>query len=478
MDKYPILMSNYELHVTSSDCTLMYVKKKADLPRNRLGMSEYQQWTLPRLAAEYLLRCNGQTSHVDICKSLDAPFTIVMDRIASSLESVAGVLSFGREQSVSQPGLFSTGSFDSLAPLHISVEITDTCNFMCEHCYVSASPSKLSKRNHHPMVHLLDDMRDSGVKVIELTGGECTTHPQFKEILARASRNFHLVAVVTNGFLLGRRDGLAEYVASFDNVCVQISIDGMRDFHDKFRQKAGAFDAACAAIPPLKERGTVVRIAMTVTEENIDQVEDVFLLAKKLGVDAFAAAPVTNFGRGEKYAMCPDSDRNVQRALSEVLAPYASDPLFDANRFSIEHQQKTKQINCGAGWRSFGLNGSTGELRSCLYLTDSKKFGSVDKTGFADIFRDPEMEMFKNAPSPSASLESCRSCEYIDQCKGCFAKAFEVSESVYPECPWRAKWFPGMTMSLPKSSDPISGTVLVQLEGRQSTAASYAGRKL
>ena len=472
LEKYPILRDDYELHLTSSDCTLFYVQKEEGLPKNRMGMREYNQWNLPRLAAEYLIRCDGQTKHADICRSLEVPFTIVMDRIANSLVKETGVIIIGGEPSLSQPSLFLTGSFDSLAPLHISVEITDTCNFLCDHCYVSASPSKLGKRDHDPMIHLLDDMRDGGVKVVEITGGECTTHPQFKEILAHASHNFHLVAVVSNGFLLGKREDLADYVASFDNVCVQISIDGKRDFHDKFRKKVGSFDAACTAILPLKNHGAIVRIAMSVTEENVEQVEDVFLLAKELGVDAFAAAPVTNFGRGAKFTMCPDTDRNLQQAISEALAPYADDSLFDANRLTLELMQKTKQINCGAGWRSFGLNGATGELRSCLYLADSKKFGSVDKKGYAEIFRDRQMQMFKDAPSPSACLETCRSCVYIDQCNGCFAKAFEVSESEYPECPWRKKWFPGVTMSLSGSSDPRSDFLQIQLKDGRSTASN------
>lgn len=472
LEKYPVLRGDYELHLTSSDCTLFHVRKEKGLPKNRLGMREYQQWNLPRLSAEYLIKCDGQTRHEDICRSLDVPFAIMMDRIAKSLERETGVVSLCREPSLLQPNLFLTGSFDSLAPLHISVEITDVCNFLCDHCYVSASPSKLGKRGHDPMVHLFDDMRDGGVKVIELTGGECTTHPQFGEILAHASRNFHLVAIVSNGYLLGKRKELAELVASFNNVCVQVSIDGMRDFHDKFRKKMGSFDAACNAVRLLKSHEAIIRIAMTVTEENVNQVADVFLLARDLGVDAFAAAPVTNFGRGNKFAMCPDIDRNLQQALSEALAPYAEDPLFDANRLSLEHLQKTKQVNCGAGWRSFGLNGATGEVRSCLYLTDSKKFGSIDQKGFAEIFRDREMQMFRNAPSPSTSLETCKSCAYIDQCKGCFAKAFEVSESKYPECPWRAKWFPGMTMSLSRSGDPRYDLLQIELKDRLSTTSN------
>jgi len=55
--------------------------------------------------------------------------------------------------------------------------------------------------------------------------------------------------------------------------------------------------------------------------------------------------------------------------------------------------------NCGAGWKTFALNGATGEVRSRLFLADSKKFGSVDRDAYGNIFRSEYMVMFRNAPS-------------------------------------------------------------------------------
>ena len=183
-----------------------------------------------------------------------------------------------------------------------------------------------------------------------------------------ASSVFHLIAVVSNGYLLGTRDGLADWLASFDNVCVQISIDGRKEFHDTFRKKAGSFEACCEAIRRLKRHGIIVRVAMSVTPENIDQVEDVFLLSKELGADAFSPAAITSFGRAANLGMCAEKDHELQRSISKILAPYATDPLLGADRMSLQMSQRNKAINCGAGWRSFALSGATGEIRSCLFL--------------------------------------------------------------------------------------------------------------
>jgi radical SAM protein with 4Fe4S-binding SPASM domain len=446
-DQFPVVQAHFELHLTREELTLIHAKRASGLPKRKLGMEVYNQWHLPRLSAEYLLQCDGQTSHAEIGRRLQLPFPFLADQIAHHLMTTTGVLAMSTVPVTLAPSLWVTGSFDSYAPLHMSVEITDTCNFRCDHCYVSASPEKLGRREGEDLFSLFATMRENGVRVVELTGGECTTHPEFKEILACAARNFHLVAIVSNGYLLGTRDGLAEYVGSFDNVACQVSIDGNEAFHDAFRKKPGSYASAVEAVRKLKSLGLGVRVAMSVTADNVDQVVHVFKLAKELRADAFAAAPTTGFGRGADISGCGSKDRHLQHRVSELLSPFAGDRLFEANRLSAKSMMESTNQNCGAGWRSFGLNGATGEVRSCLYLADSKKFGSVDQMSYSDLFKQQEMDFFRHAPSPSPHLETCTGCEHISECRGCFAKAFLVSETKHPSCAWRAHYFPGMSLA-------------------------------
>lgn len=453
---YPVPAENYELHLTSSVCRLFRVVKDPGLPHDRLGLADYQQWTLSSTTAAYLSLCDGVRSHSEIAAGLTLPFAVMAERIAHHLAEETGAIRLCSTPNMNSPRPFVTGSFYSMAPLHFSVEITDTCNFTCDHCYVSASPLKHGRRSGADLIALFKEMWRGGVKIVELTGGECTTHPDFERVLTVAAETFHLVGIVTNGYLLGRRADLVAFVARFPNVCAQVSLDGIGTYHDKFRKHDGAFDAACAAITALAQRGVIVRVGMSVTPDNVDQVRDVFLCAKRLGARAFSAAPVTGFGRGSTLGMTCHADRAVQAGITAALEPFRDDPLLRANQQAVEKQRAAGDINCGAGWRSFGINGKTGEIRSCLYLADSKKFGSVDRENYNDIFERPEMAMFRDAPSPSPMLETCRDCGYVSECTGCFAKAFRVSETVFPDCPWRAKYFPGMRLSeSPRENAPI-----------------------
>lgn len=462
-DLYPVPQPGYSLHLSASESTLFHVEKADAEAGDRLGFRTYDQWKLHPQVARYLAACDGRATHGEIGERLGGGLNsligpLLAEQAAQAL-APSRVLAF-RTRPARSTGWRVTGGLDSFAPLHISFEITDTCNFRCDHCYVSASPEKHGRKNGRDTMEQLDRLADAGVVIVELTGGECTTHPEFREILAHAAARFHIVGIISNGYLLGKRPDLARFVASFPNVIVQISLDGMRDFHDRFRHMPGSFDAACAAIRMLKQGGTFVRIGVTATDANLDQIEDLFFLAKELEADALGVAAASSFGRGAELVQCGETERQIGARLDAILRPHADDPLFDALRREREGLKADKSINCGAGWRSFALN-QDGTVRSCLFLADSKKFGNIDSEDYGEVFRRPEMRLFHDAPSPGTA--ECLGgqpdggdgpCRHLGECIGCFAKAFRVTETVYPECPWRARYFPGMTLAA--SSDAIA----------------------
>jgi radical SAM protein with 4Fe4S-binding SPASM domain len=464
MESYPCPLPHHALHVTARDSFLYRTRRaKEAVDKAHFGFEEFKQWHVPPLTARYLARCDGRTTHGEIARELGEGVPhlgeLLANQVAQVLVEDIGAIEMRDRPIEGPPAMKVTGGFDSFAPSHISFEITDTCNFRCDHCYVSASPEKHGRKNGAETMAMLDRLAEHGVRVVELTGGECTTHPEFKEILHHASEAFLLVGVITNGYLLGRRADLAEFVAQHANVMVQVSLDGLRDFHDRFRGMEGSFDMACEAIRRLRARGTFVRLAMSVSSDNLDHVEGVFLLARELGVNVFSVAPVTTFGRGAGLMGCPEMEFHVMHRLNEILAPYADDPLFEALRRERAGSADRHEINCGAGWRSFALN-SDGRVRSCLYLVDSKKFGNLDTEDYDEIFRRKEMHMFRNAPSPGGAEcqgpqpDGSERCRYLPVCTGCFAKALRVSETDYPQCPWRAKWFPGMKLAL-EEPEPV-----------------------
>jgi radical SAM protein with 4Fe4S-binding SPASM domain len=338
-----------------------------------------------------------------------------------------------------------TGGDDGFYPIHATFEIIETRNFTCEHCYYQSSPSKTGRVSLEQSRQIMDVLAARGVRCIELTGGECTIHPDFCEILAYATKRFDLVAVISSGYRIGTSEAIAEAVCAAPNVMVQISIDAIGERHDRFRKHPRAFDAAVRAVRVLQDAGIVTRIASSISEANIDQVEELYQLGKMLRVQKHSFASVAPLGRGCNISDSGAGSRAVHDAIEQQLAPHRDDPVLNNYAEVPGIAEYGESRNCGAGWRTVAVD-YEGNVRACNYSRRSKQLGSVLADDYGAIFAQQASFFFHNAPSPGG--KDCVGCAFYTHCRGCFVKAFMVSETEYPECPWRRHWFPGMSLSL------------------------------
>ncbi|MEI8213228.1 MAG: radical SAM protein [Planctomycetota bacterium] len=112
------------------------------------------------------------------------------------------------------------------------LEITDNCNLTCPMCYAHSQPG-LKHRSVEQAIAAMDALvaSEGRVEVLQLSGGEPTTHPQFFEILdAALARPIDYVMVNTNGIRLARDPKLVDKLAQHrDRVEVYLQMDGMED---------------------------------------------------------------------------------------------------------------------------------------------------------------------------------------------------------------------------------------------------------
>lgn len=98
------------------------------------------------------------------------------------------------------------------------LEINDHCNLACPVCYASSGPD----RPEHKPLAVIENMLDAicanegEPDVVQISGGEPTTHPEFFAILDAAKRRpiRHLM-LNTNGLMIAREPGFAERLASY-----------------------------------------------------------------------------------------------------------------------------------------------------------------------------------------------------------------------------------------------------------------------
>ncbi|MFK4106980.1 radical SAM protein [Streptomyces sp. NPDC019531] len=323
-----------EIHRTAGGGYLMVYKDDANSVSKR-GFE--QQFETEKYFLRFLELADGTRTYRQIIDQFTMDFGDLFGP-ALATQAAAAALEVGlcevRDQSGKEvAGVHRiTGSSESYQPIHATFEIIETCNFTCTHCYYSSSPSKRGRISLDEAIEVIDLLAERGVRVLELTGGECTIHPDFREILAHVAKRFVLVAVITNGYLLGTRPDLLEYVASCRNVVVQVSIDGLEEHHDRWRRHRGSFRAACAALSRLVERGTPARMASSISESNLHEVVPLFQLAKEMYVAAVAFSPIAALGRGCNVTDPGLGAEHVVRSINDQLKTIPERPAPTSTR--------------------------------------------------------------------------------------------------------------------------------------------------
>jgi pyruvate-formate lyase-activating enzyme/diadenosine tetraphosphatase ApaH/serine/threonine PP2A family protein phosphatase len=191
--------------------------------------------------------------------------------------------------------LFGTALF----PPRLWVYSNFHCNLACDYCVVASSPSARKRQlSAERFASLVDEALREGFHEIYLTGGEPFAHPQIVEMVEYASDRMTTV-VLTNAMLFtGRRRRELARLADRTTLTLQSSIDGASAAtHDSWRG-AGSWVKAMDGLRYATDLGLALRVAMTSTPDNGDEVEELRGMLSTLGItgEDFAVRPLVQRG--------------------------------------------------------------------------------------------------------------------------------------------------------------------------------------
>jgi hopanoid biosynthesis associated radical SAM protein HpnH len=185
-------------------------------------------------------------------------------------------------------------------PLLVELEPLFQCNLACSFCGKIQHPEHILKQRM-PVDQALAAIEECGAPMVSIAGGEPLVHPEVHVIASELLRRKKFVFLCTNAILL--RNKLDNFKPSPYFTWV-IHLDGLRERHDQFVERAGIFDKAVAAIAEAKARGfrvaTNTTFLSTDTPETVREVLD--YLNDELKVDAMQISPAY------AYEKAPDQD--------------------------------------------------------------------------------------------------------------------------------------------------------------------------
>jgi len=320
-------------------------------------------------------------------------------------------------------------------------ESTVRCNLACAHCRRIETADEAARQDlgTAEFGRVLDSAASLGKPIIVFSGGEPLMRGDW-EILADHARSLRLpTALATNGTLVD--EPLAKRIAAAGFRRVSISLDGAdAPTHDAFRRVRGSFQRALAGIAHLRAAGMPMQVNATIAAHNVDQLDKLYALVRKIDVEAlhlFLLVPVgCGMEIGESHQLAAES---YEKVLQWVLDRQAEGQIELKATCAPHYYRLAAQRAKAAGAAGPAMAGHhgrgcmcgvsvafvshKGEVFPCGYLPVN--CGSVREKTFAEIWRGSEV--FAKLRDYETLLGRCGRCEFKGLCGGCRARAFALT---------------------------------------------------
>jgi len=292
-----------------------------------------------------------------------------------------------------------TGGSTPPSPPFLILFINSICNQTCEHCFYWKN---LNRRDDLTLDEILRLSSELGkVENLNLSGGEPFLRKEFGEICRAFIRNngVRQIYVPTNGSSTDRTIASVEEVLSEDSLAlfaIEISLDGMPEYHNRFRGMKDAFERAMRtydALTLVQEKDPRLRIhsISTATGENMDEIARLtkFLYERCPAMDHHNIALIR--GDRKNPSLTGPSLENYRRLYGYVKALWAPreerrfgslvEPMLQWAKTRTA-EEKRQVVPCSAG-RLSAVVYSNGDVSVC---ETHAPIGNLREKSFQEIW--------------------------------------------------------------------------------------------
>ena len=317
-------------------------------------------------------------------------------------------------------------------------DVNNECNLNCKHCRVIEKTKKEPALSLKQAKELLSQLYYCGITKLNLSGGEPFLRKDFFDILDYAEK-FEDIVITTNCTLLDETK--CQKLATYSNIRLSISIDGLESIHDEFRGKQGTFKKIMETLPILRQNNIKFSIRYTISKETIKDAKEVLKLAAENGAEDFNTRRVILSGNANKELLVSNEEyKNIIKELIQESKKFKINfrtgdptliPIFP-EVFGIDIKEANQYYaGCQAGDEIIYID-YKGNVGACSYIPI-----------FADNIKDKPLDEILQTNKLFITLQQykenlkgkCKQCIYNSICGGCRATAYALKNSLLEEDP-------------------------------------------
>jgi radical SAM protein with 4Fe4S-binding SPASM domain len=314
-------------------------------------------------------------------------------------------------------------------PVHVVWEITLACNLKCGHCGSRAGKRRTDELSTAECLDVVHQLAAAGTREVTLIGGEAYLRRDWLEIAAEIARLGMHCGLQTGARGLTRERIEAAHAAGIR--AMGVSVDGLRDLHDRIRGVAGSHDQAMRAIRDIAEVGIEPGVNTQINTLSMPQLTDVFDEITAAGAKYWQVQLTVAMGNAVDNAamlLQPHQIVDVVDTLATLyhrgrdigfrLLPGNSIGYF--GRHEAAWRSYTTEIThwngCTAGETAIGLE-ADGTIKSCPSLPKSHYAGGETRSvSIEQALQNLAGRTVRRDGNRGRSF--CGSCYYWNACQG------------------------------------------------------------
>ena len=303
-------------------------------------------------------------------------------------------------------------------------ELTLRCNEQCFHCGSRCSGREIDGLPVEKYQEILDEVKENfDISRMQLcvTGGEPLLYGDFFALMNYAHKLGYRWGMTSNGTLITRE--VAHHLREAGMGTISISIDGLEETHDRFRNRKGAWRKAMEGIQNLIDEGGfhAIQVTSVMNHENIYELEEMYEVFLDMDIDSWRVIGLEPIGRALEYPERMLTKEDQLRLFSfikekredEMPVTYGCSHYLGLD---WEREVRDWYFLCNAGIYVASIM-ANGDVGACLDIERREEtiHGNVYEDRFTDIWND-RFQIFRSRLSRRNA--SCKMCPAEKWCSG------------------------------------------------------------
>lgn len=337
-------------------------------------------------------------------------------------------------------------------PKNVVWELTLRCNMNCAHCGSTAGHARGEELNHEEALDLCRQLGEMGCELLTLLGGEPFIREDWDDLALCLEEYGTKVNAITNGYLMDQ--ALVDRIKKAKLSNVAISLDGLKETHEKIRRKPGCYHRVLDGLSLLRQNGVSSAVVTTICKDNLHELEELYGIILRQQAEIWQiqiGVPRGRLCEHSDYIIQPEELPELERFILKVKQDgrlrldIADNIGYFGKSEETFRASPTARLpfwtGCYAGIQAMGID-ANGDIKGCLSMPSLPEFieGNVRKQSLKEIWERPGGFSY-NRDFKTAMLEGdCIGCEYGHICRGgCKSTAYCFTGSFFnnPYCFYR-----------------------------------------